>query len=75
MKQLEERKKELYREAYVLQTFIKQWFKLKRYLPYEETKSFFPSAAYPSHIKSEEGEHSAFRQFTESLTHNVSVRR
>jgi len=47
----EERKKELYQETYVLQNFIKQWFKLKRYLPYEETKSFFPSQAWPSHLK------------------------
>ncbi len=49
--EIEQRKKELYQEAYVLQNFIKQWFKLKRFLPYEETKSFFPSSAYPSHIK------------------------
>jgi len=48
---LEERKKEFYQETYVLQNFIKQWFKLKRYLPYEETKPFFPSVAYPSHLK------------------------
>ncbi len=47
----EERKKELYQETYVLQNFIKQWFKLKRYLPYEESKSFFPSMAWPSHLK------------------------
>ena len=46
-----ERKKELYQEAFVLNNFIKQWFKLKRYLPYEETKSFFPSSAWPSHLK------------------------
>jgi hypothetical protein len=44
-------KRELYREAYELQTFIKQWFKLKTYLPYEEKKSFFPSHAWPSHLK------------------------
>ena len=50
-KALEARKKELYQETYALQNFIKQWFKLKRYLPYEETKNFYPSAAYPSHIK------------------------
>lgn len=48
---LEQRKKELYQEVYVLQNFIKQWFKLKRYLPYEETKGFFPSYAWPSHLK------------------------
>ncbi len=50
-KELEQRKKELYQEVYVLQNFIKQWFKLKRYLPYEDTMSFYPSAAFPSHIK------------------------
>ena len=49
--EFETRKKELYQEIYVLQNFIKQWFKLKRYLPYEETKSFFPSYAWPSHIR------------------------
>lgn len=48
-KQLEERKKELYREAYVLQTFIKQWFKMKTYLPYAQGENFFPSKAWPSH--------------------------
>ena len=48
-KTLEDRRRELYREAYVLQTFIKQWFKLKTHLPYEETESFFPSKAWPSH--------------------------
>lgn len=47
----EERKKELYQEVYILQNFIKQWFKLKRYLPYEETKGFFTSYAWPSHLK------------------------
>ena len=48
-KNLEERKKELYREAYVLQTFIKQWFKMKTYLPYVQGENFFPSKAWPSH--------------------------
>lgn len=52
-KVLEQRKKELYQEAYELQNYIKQWFKLKRYLPYEETRSFFPSQAWPSHLKEE----------------------
>ncbi len=46
---IDQRKRELYREVYVFQNFIKQWFKLKRYLPYEETKSFYPSSAWPSH--------------------------
>ncbi|MBI4983366.1 hypothetical protein HZC32_01875 [Candidatus Woesearchaeota archaeon] len=49
--EFEQRKKELYRELYILQNFIKQWFKLKRYLPYEETKGFFTSYAWPSHLK------------------------
>ncbi len=48
---LEQRKKELYQEVYALQNFIKQWFKMKRYLPYEESKAFFPSQAWPSHQK------------------------
>lgn len=46
-----ERKSELYKETYALQNFIKQWFKLKRYLPYEEVKGFFPPQTWPSHIK------------------------
>ncbi len=46
---LEERKKELYRETYLMQTFLKQWFKMKTHLPYEQTESFFPSKAWPSH--------------------------
>lgn len=41
-------KLELYREAYVLQAFIKKWFKLKRFLPFEETPMFHPSKAYPA---------------------------
>ena len=49
--ELEKRTKELYQEAYELQNFLKQWFKLKRYLPYEDTKSFFSSQAWPSHIR------------------------
>jgi len=48
---IEQRKKELYQEMYALQNFIKQWLKLKRYLPYEETKTFFPSKAWPSHLQ------------------------
>jgi hypothetical protein len=50
-KTFQQRKKELYQEAYAMNNFIKQWFKLKRYLPYEETKNFFTSGAYPSHLK------------------------
>jgi len=34
--QYEKKKKELYQETYALQNFMKQWFKFKRYLPYEE---------------------------------------
>lgn len=48
---IEQRKKEFYHEAYELQNYMKQWFKLKRYLPYEENKSFFPSYSWPSHLK------------------------
>ena len=46
-----EREKELYQELHSFYNFIKQWFKLKRYLPYEESKGFFPSKAWPSHQK------------------------
>ena len=52
-KVLEQRKKELYQEIYALQNFIKQWFKMKRYLPYEEVEGFFRPQAWPSHIKEE----------------------
>ena len=44
----EDHKKELYREAYNLLSYIKQWMKLKRFLPYEEITPFHPSRAYPS---------------------------
>ena len=50
-KTVEQRRKELYQETYALNNFIKQWFKLKRYSPYEEVKGFFPSKAWPSHLK------------------------
>ncbi len=43
----ESHKLELYREVYLLQDFLKKWFKLKRFLPYEEVAAFHPSAAYP----------------------------
>lgn len=52
-KQLEQRKKELYQEVYAMQNWMKQWFKLKRYLPYEEYETFWPSKAWPSHLKEE----------------------
>ena len=44
-------KLELYRETYVLQNFIKKWFKLQTFLPYEQTAEFHPSWAYPGHKK------------------------
>ncbi len=50
---IDQRKKELYQEAYAFNNFIKQWLKMKRYLPYEESKNFFPSYAWPSHHKDE----------------------
>jgi hypothetical protein len=46
-----QRKKEAYHEFYALQNFMKQWFRLKRYMPYEESKNFFPSFAWPSNKK------------------------
>jgi hypothetical protein len=52
--EIQEKEKELYQEIYVLLNFIKQWFKLKRYLPYEETKSFYPSKAWPSHHREDQ---------------------
>ena len=51
---VDEHKRELYREVYILQNFIKQWFKLKRYLPYEETPLFHDSKAYPTHSGGEQ---------------------
>jgi len=48
---IDQRKKELYQEVYATGNFIKQWMKLKRYLPYEEAKNFYPSHAWPSHQK------------------------
>jgi len=51
----DEHKRELYREAYILQNFIKQWFKLKRYMPYEETALFQDSKAYTTHSGGEQG--------------------
>jgi len=47
----ERHKKDLYNETYALQNFIKQWFKLKRYNPYVEQRSWYPSYAWPSHLK------------------------
>ena len=48
---LDQRKRELYQEVYELQGFMKEWFKLRRYLPYEESEGFFPSYVFPSHEK------------------------
>ncbi len=48
---VEFRRKELYHELYVLQNDMKNWFKLKRHLPYDESKLFLGSKAYPSHLK------------------------
>ena len=50
-RQLDQRKKELYQEVYALNNYIKQWFKLRRYLPFEEKGEFFKSYAWPSHLK------------------------
>jgi len=46
-----QREKELYQEIYGCLTFIKEWFKLRRYLPYEEKKNFFPSYTITGHEK------------------------
>ena len=46
--QIEYRRKEFYQEVYALHNAIKQWFKMKRYLPYEDVKSFHPPKAWPS---------------------------
>ena len=40
-------KLELYREAYILENYIKKWFKLKTFLPYEEITPFHPPMTYP----------------------------
>lgn len=44
----EEHKLELYREAYIFQAYLKKWFKIKSFLPYEEITQFHPSNAYPA---------------------------
>lgn len=51
---MEEHRRELYREAYILQNYMKQWFKLRRFLTYEETEPFIPSEAYPTYTKTNE---------------------
>lgn len=43
----ESHKLELYRESYILQNYIKKWFKLKTFLPYEEITPFHPPETYP----------------------------
>ena len=47
-KDLDEHKKELYREAYTFNAYIKRWMKIYHFLPYEEVTLFHPSKAYPS---------------------------
>jgi hypothetical protein len=44
----DDHKKELYREVYTMAAFIKKWFKLRSFLPYEEVEPFHPSQAYPA---------------------------
>ena len=44
----EDHKQELYREIYIFQDFMKRWFKLKRFLPYEEISPFFTPFTYPT---------------------------
>lgn len=48
---IHQREKELYQEVYGCLRFIKEWFKLRRYLPYEESESFFPSYTIMGHEK------------------------
>lgn len=48
---IHQREKELYQEVYGCLRFIKEWFKLRRYLPYEESESFFPSYTVMGHEK------------------------
>ncbi len=48
-KEIEQHKLELYREAYILQSILKQWFNFVRANPYEEVKHFHPIGSYPSH--------------------------
>tara|TARA_Y100000034_G_C6886083_1_gene406910 strand:+ start:1577 stop:2227 length:651 start_codon:yes stop_codon:yes gene_type:complete len=55
-KTVKQYEKALYQETQAFLNFIKQYLKLKRYLPYEETKSFFPRYAWPSHQKGKEEE-------------------
>ena len=42
----EHHKLELYRDAYMMQAWMKKWLKLKRFLPYEEITTFYPSKVY-----------------------------
>jgi len=44
----DDHKMELYREVYTMQAFMKKWFKLKSFLPYEEVPAFHPPKTYPS---------------------------
>ena len=40
-------KLELYREAYTFQAYVKKWFKINSFLPYEEITPFYPERTYP----------------------------
>jgi hypothetical protein len=44
----EDHKQELYREAYIFQDFIKRWFKIRRFLPFEEITPFHTPFTYPT---------------------------
>jgi len=55
-KTVKQYQKELYQQTQGFLNFIKQYLKLKRYLPYDEYKSFFPRYAWPSHQKGKEEE-------------------
>lgn len=48
---IHQRERELYQEVYGCLRFIKEWLKLRRYLPYEESETFFPSYAIMGHEK------------------------
>ena len=43
----EDHKMELYREVSIFQAYIKRWFKLKSFLPFEEITPFFTPFVYP----------------------------
>ncbi len=49
----DDHKRELYRESREMENWIKNWFKLKRHLPYEETELFYTGHSWPTHRKDE----------------------